>query len=151
MEFPWAQIVLNCKLTCFLYSFKGKFVPNILHEKNKKKHLIFRYIDEVLSVNNENIHLYVDLKYPSELKIEKLQSSTSASYLDILFNIVIKDKLTAQLYDKRSDFYLSTVLFCITLQRKKTPISFYAMLGHCVCEANVSYVNLSLKVKYNQC
>lgn len=135
----------------FLYSFKAKFVPNILYEKNRKKNLIFRYIDDVLSVNNKNLHLYVDFKYPSDLKIEKLQSSTSASYLDILFNIVIKDKLTAQLYDKRSDFYLSIVLFCITLQQENKIISFYAMLGHCECDANVSYVNLSLKAKYNQC
>jgi hypothetical protein len=41
----------------------------------------FRYIDDVLSINNEQFHSFVDSIYPSELEIkDTAESSTSASY-----------------------------------------------------------------------
>ena len=47
-----------------------------------------RYIDDVLSINNDQFHSYVDSIYPSELEIkDTTESSTSASYLDVLLNI----------------------------------------------------------------
>ena len=56
-----------------------------------------RYIDDVLSINND-FHSYVDLIYPNELEIkDTTESFMSASYLDILLNIDINDKLTTPL------------------------------------------------------
>jgi hypothetical protein len=44
----------------------------------------FRYIDDVLSINNHNFHNYVHLIYPDELEIkDTTESGKSASYLDI--------------------------------------------------------------------
>jgi hypothetical protein len=72
----------------------------------------FRYIDDVLSVNNDQFHSYVDSIYPSELEIKNTtESSTSASYLDVLLNINADRKLTTQLYDKRDDFSFTIVKF----------------------------------------
>jgi hypothetical protein len=63
----------------------------------------FRYIDDVLAINNDQLHSYVDSIYPSELEIkETTESSTSALYLDVLLNI--DRKQTTQLYDKQDDF-----------------------------------------------
>ena len=72
----------------------------------------FRYIDDVLSINNNDFHSYVDSIYPNKLEIEDTTEFTmSASYLDILLNIDIKGKLTTQLYDKQDDFSFSIVNF----------------------------------------
>jgi hypothetical protein len=72
----------------------------------------FRYIDDVLSINNDQFHSYVDSIYPSELEIKDTrESSTSASYLDILLSIDADGKLTTHLYDKRDDFSFTIVNF----------------------------------------
>jgi hypothetical protein len=73
-----------------------------------------RYIDDVLSINDQ-FHSYVDSIYPSELEIkDTTESSTSASYLDVLLNIDAGGKLTTQLYDKRDDFNFAIVNFPYT-------------------------------------
>jgi hypothetical protein len=57
----------NCALLLadlFLYSYEAEFIQKLLHEK--KKYLAvafnstFRYIDDVLSINNNHFHSYVD-------------------------------------------------------------------------------------------
>jgi hypothetical protein len=45
----------------------------------------FRYIDDVLSINNDQFHSYADFIYPNELEIkDTTESSISDSYLDVL-------------------------------------------------------------------
>jgi hypothetical protein len=75
----------------------------------------FRYIYDVLSINNDRFHSYVNFIYPSELDIkDTTESSTSASCLDVLFNIDAGGKLTTQFYDKRDDFNFAIVNFPYT-------------------------------------
>jgi hypothetical protein len=72
----------------------------------------FRYIDDVLSMNNHDFHNYVHLIYPNELEIkDTTESDKSASYLDILLNIDSSGRLTTSLYDKRDDFDFKIVNF----------------------------------------
>jgi hypothetical protein len=72
----------------------------------------FRYIDDVLSINSGRFHSCVDSIYTSKLEIKEItESSTSASYLDVLLNIDAGGKLTTQLYDKRDDFNFVIVNF----------------------------------------
>jgi hypothetical protein len=85
----------------FLYSYEAEFILKLLHEKNKPLAVAlnspFRYIDDVLSINNDQFHSYVDSVYPSELEIkDTTESSTSASYIDVSFNIYVGSKLTTQ-------------------------------------------------------
>jgi hypothetical protein len=58
----------------FLYSYEAEFVQKLLWDNNKELavsfHHTFRYIDDVLSINNHNFHSYVHLIYPDELKIK---------------------------------------------------------------------------------
>ena len=62
----------------------------------------FRYIDDVLSLNNPNFKDYLHLIYPSELEIkETTDNSTSASYLDLYLYIDNTGRLKSKLYDKR--------------------------------------------------
>jgi hypothetical protein len=54
----------------------------------------FRYVNDVLSINNEQFHSYVDSIFPGELEIKDItESSCSASYLDILSKIDAGGKL----------------------------------------------------------
>jgi hypothetical protein len=70
----------------------------------------FRYFDDVLSINKDQFHSYVDSIYPSELEIkDTTESSTSTSYLDVLLNIDADRKLTTELYYKRDDFSFTIV------------------------------------------
>jgi hypothetical protein len=58
-------------------------------------------LDDVLSINNNNFHSYVNSIYPNELGIKgTTECSTSASYLDISLKLDTNGKLTIQLYDE---------------------------------------------------
>ena len=100
----------------FLYSYEAEFIQKLLSQKKKKLavafNLTFRYIDDVLSINNEHFHTYVNMIYPTELEIkDTTDSSTKASYLDILLSIETDEKLATKLYDKRDDFDFPIVNF----------------------------------------
>jgi hypothetical protein len=73
--------------------FLGSLMRQKLLRDNNKKLAVsynhtFRYIDDVLSINNDNYHNYVHLIYPDELEIkDTTESDKSASYLGISLNI----------------------------------------------------------------
>jgi hypothetical protein len=67
----------------------------------------FRYIDNVLSMNNMSIR-YI----PNELEInDTTECSTSTSYLDVLSKLDTNGERTTHVYDKRDDFNFSIVSF----------------------------------------
>jgi hypothetical protein len=72
----------------------------------------FRYIDDVLSINNHDFQNYVHLIYPDDFEIKNTtESDISASYLDILLNINSNGRLTTSLYVKCDDFHFAIVNF----------------------------------------
>ena len=99
----------------FLYSYEAEFVQNLLKNKQKKLAVqfnsTFRYIDDVLSINNNQFHDHLHAIYPPELEIkETTESTSSASYLDLLLS-KFNGSLTTKLYDKRDDFDFPIVNF----------------------------------------
>ena len=68
----------------FLYSYEADFIQGLL-KKNEKK-LAFRYIDDVLSLNNSRFGDFVD-RIELEIK-DATDTARSASYLDFNFPIV---------------------------------------------------------------
>ena len=67
--------------------------------------LTYRYIDDVLSINNPEFEDYLGQMYPAELEIKDItDSTTSASYLDLLLSIGRDAQLHTSIYDKRDDF-----------------------------------------------
>jgi hypothetical protein len=112
----------NCTLLLadlFLYSYEAAFVQKLLRDNNKKLAVsfnhTFRYIDDVLSINNHNFHNYVHLIYPNELEIKEIKDTTEfdkfASYLDILLDSDSNGRLTTSLYDIRDYFDIAIVNF----------------------------------------
>ena len=93
----------------FLYSYEADFIQSLL--STGKKHLAsrfnltYRYIDDVLSINNPEFENYLGQMYPAELEIkDTTESTTSASYLDLLLSIGRDGQLHTSVYDKRDDF-----------------------------------------------
>jgi hypothetical protein len=100
----------------FLYSYEAEFIQKLLHEKKnylaKAFSSTFRYIDDVLSINNNNFHSYVYSIYPNELEITDItECPTSILYLDVLLKLDTNGKFTTQLYDKQDDFNFSLIDF----------------------------------------
>ena len=78
--------------------------------KEGKKHLAqkfnfsYRYIDEVLSLNNSKISEFIELICSYELEIKNTtEPNAPASYVDGYLYIV-NGKLVTRFYDKRDDF-----------------------------------------------
>ena len=78
----------------FLYSYEAQIlhVQSLLSTGKKQQeyqfNFAYRYIDEVLSINNPYFENYLDQMYQAELEIkDTTESNTSASYLDFFLSI----------------------------------------------------------------
>ena len=88
----------------FLYSYENEFLNKLIKEGKRKLarkfNLSYRYIDDLISFSNKRFKEFISDIYPKELTISETTESTSiASYLDLLF---IRDKsnnITTKLYD----------------------------------------------------
>jgi hypothetical protein len=100
----------------FLYPYEADFIQGIL-KKNEKKlarsfNFTFRYIDDVVSLNNSMIGDFVVPIYPIELEIkDTTDTDRSAPYLDLYLVIDSEGRLRTKLYDKRDDFNFTIVNF----------------------------------------
>ena len=93
----------------FLYSYEAEFIQSLLSASKKRLasqfNFTYRYIDDVLSINNPDFENYLGQMYPPELEIkDTTESNTSASYFDLLLSIGRDGQLRTSLYDKRDDF-----------------------------------------------
>ena len=100
----------------FLYSYEADFIQGLL-KKNEKKlarsfNFTFRYIDDVLSLNNSMFSDFVDRIYLIELEIkDTTDTDKSASYLDLHLEIDSEGRLRTKSYDKTDDFNFPIVNF----------------------------------------
>ena len=100
----------------FLYSYEADFIQNLIKEGNrnlaKKFNLTFRYIDDVLSLNNKLFSDFLHRIYPPELEIKDTTDTlNAASYLDLHLERDENGKLSIRIYDKRDDFDFQIVNF----------------------------------------
>jgi len=101
----------------FLYSCEAHFIQALL-KKNEKKparsfNFTFRYIDDVLSLNNSRFGDFdFDCICPIELEIkDTTDTDRSASYFDIHLDIDSGERLRAKHYNKRDYFNFPIVNF----------------------------------------
>ena len=100
----------------FLYSYESEFLDKLVKEGKRKLaikfNLSYHYIDDLISFNNTRFKEFISDIYPKELTITETTESTSvASYLDLLS---IRDKsnnIMTKLYDKRDTFGFHIVNF----------------------------------------
>ena len=100
----------------FLYSCEAEFIQTLI--KSGKRHLsksfcfTYRYIDDVLSINNSKFGDYINIIYTVELEIkDTTDADHHASYLDLLLKYDNFNRLQVKLYDKRDDFNFDNVNF----------------------------------------
>ena len=69
-----------------------------------------RYLDDLLNIDNPYFEQMVSLIYPTELQLNKANSSdTEAPFLDL--NLSIKNGIvSSKIYDKRDDFNFEIVI-----------------------------------------
>ena len=100
----------------FLYSYENEFLDKLIKEGKRKLarrfNLSYRYIDDLISFNNKRFKEFTSDIYPKELTISETTESTSvASYLDLLFTRDRSNNITTKLYDKRDAFGFHIVNF----------------------------------------
>ena len=102
----------------FLYSHAAEFIQPLLSAGRKRLasqfNFTYRYIDDVVSIDNPDFENYLGQMYPPELEIkDTTESNTSASYLDLLLSIGRDSQFHTFLYDKRDDFnfHITNFLF----------------------------------------
>ena len=100
----------------FLYSYENEFLDKLIKEGKRKLarkfNLSYRYIDDLISFNIKRFKEFISDIYPKELTISETTESTSvASYLDLLFTRDRSNNITTKLYDKRDAFGFHIVNF----------------------------------------
>ena len=100
----------------FVYSYESEFLQKLV--KDKKIHearafnFTYRYIDDVLSINNSRFAEFLPLIYPPELEAkETTDTASSASFLDIYLEFDDSGQLSTKIYDKRDDFNFKIINF----------------------------------------
>ena len=100
----------------FLYSYENEFLDKLIKEGKRKLarkfNLSYRYIDDLISFNNNRFKEFISDIYPKELTIFEITESTSvASYLDLIFAGDENNNITTKLYDKHDAFGFHIVNF----------------------------------------
>ena len=100
----------------FLYSSEAEFIQGLVQKGEKKLaqsfNFTFRYIDDVLSLNNNRFSDHLHLIYPSALEIkDTTDTDKSASYLDLFLEMTTDGMLNTKIYDKRDDLNAMILIF----------------------------------------
>ena len=98
----------------FLYSYENEFLDKLIKEGKRKLARKFNlsYIDDLISFNNKRFTEFISDIYPKELTISETTESTSvASYLDLLFIRDNSNNITTKLCDKRDMFGFHIINF----------------------------------------
>ena len=100
----------------FLYSYENEFLDKLIKEGKRKLarkfNLSYRYTDDLTSFNNKKFKGFISDIYPKELTISETTESTSiASYRNLLFIQDKSNNIATKLYDKRDTFGFHIVNF----------------------------------------
>jgi hypothetical protein len=99
-----------------LYSYESEILQKLFKDKRIHEagafNLPYRYIDDVLSINNSRFAEFLPLIYPPELEVkETTDTASSASLLDLYLEFNDSDQLTTKIYDKRDNFNFKIINF----------------------------------------
>ena len=103
-----APLVADLFLFCYERDFMSdNYQTDIIEAFNSTS----RYLDDLLNIDNPYFEQMVGQIYPSELQLNKANSSnTEAQFLDL--NLSIKNGIvSSKIYDKRNDFNFEIVNF----------------------------------------
>ena len=98
----------------FLCSYENEFLDKLIKEGKRKLarkfNLSYYYTDDLISFNNKRFMEFISDTYPKELTISESTESTSvASYLDLLFTRDKSNNITTKLYMTNVMHFASTL------------------------------------------
>ena len=94
------------------FFFFDKLIKEGKRKLARKFNLSYSYIDDLISFNNKRFKEFISDIYPKELTHSETTESTSvASYLDLLFIRDNSNNITIKLHDKRDTFGFHIVNF----------------------------------------
>ena len=94
-----------------------------------------RYLDDILNINNVYFDNMVSQIYPSELQLNKANTSdTEAAFLD-LHSSISNDIVSTKIYDKRDDFdfeisHFWMVMFLVLHPMESIFLNSFVLLEH---------------------
>ena len=96
----------------FLYSYESEFLQKLVKDKKIHKarafNFTYRYIDDVLSINNSR---FAEL-FPPELEVkETTDTASSVSFLELYLEFDDSGQISTKIYDKRDDFNFKIINF----------------------------------------
>ena len=95
-----ADLFLFCYERDFMLSLSDNNQANIIEAFNSTS----RYLDDLLNIDNPYFEQMVSQIYPTELQLNKANSSdTEAPFLDLNLSIT-NGRVSSKIYDKRDDF-----------------------------------------------
>ena len=113
--FRWELIVLLLLKICFSFCYERDFMKSLSRENQadiiEAFNSTLRYLDNLLNIDNIYFDQMVDRIYPTELQLNRANSSdTEAPFLDL--NLCISNgTVSTKIYDKRDDFDFDIVNF----------------------------------------
>ena len=117
--------------------FLGKLIKKGKRKLARKFNLSYHYIDDLISFNYKIFKEFISDIYPKELTISETTESTSiASFLDLLF---IRDKnnnITTKLYEKRDAFGFHIVNFPIMSNNIPSAPAYGVYASQLICYAH---------------
>ena len=108
MGISCAPLLANLFLMTFEYEYMEKLEKKNIHSARNLNNT-FRYIDDLINLNNDDFKSHLDEIYPKELEVKKENSvDDSSSYLD-LYITILNNGFHTSLYDKRDSFNFNIV------------------------------------------
>jgi hypothetical protein len=97
----------------FIYSESlQKLVKDQKIHETRAFNFTYKYIDDVLSINNSRFAEFLPLIYPPEMEVkETTDTASSASFLDLFLEFDDSGQLNTKIYDKWDDFNLKIINF----------------------------------------
>ena len=102
-----ADLFLFCHKRDFMMSLSGDKQADVINAFKTTS----RYLDDILNINIVNFDIMVNQIYPSELQLNKANTSDKeATFLDLYLSIS-NDIVSTNIYDKRGNFDFEIVNF----------------------------------------
>ncbi|KAK3087812.1 hypothetical protein FSP39_010974 [Pinctada imbricata] len=138
----------------FLYSYEAEFIQSLVSEGKRylasEFNFTYRYIDDVLSINNPKFADYLSSIYPSELEVkDTTETKNSASYLDIMLSYDTDGHMNTSLYDKRDDFNFSITNFPFLSSNIPSSPAYGVFISQLIryARANTKYTDFVLRAR----
>ena len=128
----------------FLFYYEWQYVNNLKKENvilARKFCYTFRFIDDLITINNSNFEKNIRNVYPAELELKKEnRNDNSANFLDL--NIEINNsKFITKLYDKRDNFDFNIIRMLHQSSNIPKKMFYSAMSAEIlrICNATTSF------------